>query len=391
MSWFKLNDSRLLASLDIGSYSIRCAVFQKGNSFPLELLAWVEKPSVGLQESRVNHFESFHLALGEVLEKGEELCKSAFSEIFLGFSPPFHFFRSQGMAVLPSREVTKADLDLAVQTACAVPLPQRNICLHSQPESFCVDKQKNILNPLGLSGLRLETEVCLVTVPQFYCRDIIKALKLLGYKPMSFFHNLVAFGHSLTSFREKKNGVCLCDIGYKSTRGIVYLNGRTEKMFIIPIGGYHFSQDLASQFNLSLESAERLKEAKGQLIFNSYAEENSIEWEESLYLSRKIFSQTLEKTAEKLLDQIKAQVEPDKLIDKISSGFVFTGGTAFLPGFKELSDFCLGGPVKLAKNMYENFRQTNNWALAEQAYLENHTTVPKQNFHSKKFVWKDLF
>ena len=110
------------------------------------------------------------------------------------------------MAALDSGEVTKLDLDLAVKTACAVPLPDQHTCLHSLPESFRVDTQEEVLNPLGLSGLRLKTEVCLVTVPQFYCRDILKSLKLLGYTPRSFFHNLVVFGQHLTNFKQKKSG-----------------------------------------------------------------------------------------------------------------------------------------------------------------------------------------
>jgi len=390
---FKFNDDSLLVSLDAGSYAVRCAVFRKSEKFPLELLAFTEKKFSGLEESRIIDPDTLGQVFGEVLESAEELCKSSFSEVWLGFSPVFHSFRSQGMAVLDSGEVTKLDLDLAVRTACAVPLPDQHICLHSLPESFRVDTQEEVLNPLGLSGLRLETEVFLVTVPQFYCRDILKSLKLLGYTPRSFSHNLVVFGQHFTSFPQKKSGVCLCDIGYKSTRVIVYLDGKTEKIFSIPIGGHHFSSDLASQFNIPLESAELLKETKGKLLFNSHEEEESVELEKlSLYLSRKVFIQTLEKTAEKLLNQIKTVLVREQLVDKISSGFLFTGGTAYLSGFLELASFHLGGPPAFhPQNLYGNFKQTNNLALIQQAYLEDKLTIPKQHFVSKRPVWKDLF
>ena len=392
MALFKLNDDSLLVSLDAGSYGIRCAVFRKSEHFPLELLAFTENKSFGLEESRIVNFESLSLVFSEVLGRAEELCKSSFSEIYLGFSPPFHSFRSQGMVALADREVTKPDLELAVQTACAVPLPNQHICLHNHPGSFRVDAQAEVLNPLGLSGLRLETEVCLVSVPQFYCRDIIKALKFLGYIPKSFFHSLVAFGQNFTNFQQKKNGVCLCDIGHKSARVIVYINGKIEKMFFIPIGGHHFSLDLASQFNIPLEEAELLKETKGQLLFGSYEEKDSIELPNtSVYLSRKLFVQTLEKTAEKLFDQIKAELIHHKLMEKVSSGFIFTGGTACLPGFTELASFYLGRQVSHPKNLYENFKQTNNFALIQQAYLENQFKAPKQNVASKWAIWRELF
>ena len=392
MALFKLNDDSLLVSLDAGSYGIRCAVFRKSEHFPLELLAFTEKKSFGLEESRIINFESLSLVFSEVLEGAEELCKSSFSEVWLGFSPPFYSFRSQGMVALADREVTKPDRDLAVQTACAVPLPNQHICLHNHPCSFRVDTQDEVLNPLGLSGLRLETEVCIVSIPQFYCRDIIKALKSLGYTPKSFFHNLVAFGQNFTDFQQKKNGICLCDIGYKSARVIVYIKGKIEKMFSIPIGGNHFSLDLVSQFNIPLEEAERLKETKGQLLFGSYAEKDSIELTNaSVYLSRKLFAQTLEKTAERLIEQIKSELVHHKLMEKISSGFIFTGGTAYLQGFTELASFYLGKPVSHPKNLYENFKQTNNFALIQQAYSENQFKAPKQNGAPKWAIWRELF
>ena len=393
MSLFKLNDDSLLASMDIGSRSVRCAVFKKSAQFPLELLAWSEKESVGLEESRITNFESLSLVFSEVLSLAEELCKSSFSEVWLGFSPSFNFFRSQGMVALTDREVTKADLDLAVKTACAVPLPDRHICLHSFPESFCVDGQAEVLNPLGLSGLRLETEVCLVTVPQFYCRDIIKCLKLLGYAPRAFFHNLVAFGQNFTTAQQRKNGIGLCDVGYKSSRVIVYKGGKTEEMFVVDMGGHDFSLALAEQFNIPLESADRLKEEQGQIFLKSYeGEGDTIELAAlSLYLSRPLFIQTLEKTAEKLFEKIKMKLVHKQLMDKISSGFIFTGGTAYLPGFTDLAGFCLGGQAFHPKNLYENFKQTNNLALIQQAYLENKLKTVKQSFSKKWSVLRDLF
>ena len=392
MALFKLNDDSLLASLDIGSYTIRCAVFRKSASFPLELIAFTEQKTSGLEESRITHFESLSLAFSTVLESAEELCKSSFSEVWLGFSPPFHSFRSQGMVALSSKEVTKKDLDLAIQTACAVPLPHQHICLHSLPESFYVDGGVEVLNPLGLSGLRLETTIRLVSIPEFYRKDITKALKILGYKPRAFFHNLIAFGQNLTSFEQRKNGVCLCDIGHKSTRAIVYLNNKIENLFIIPLGGHHFSQALARQFNISLESAELLKETKAQLLFGSHGAEKSIEVpHSSLYLSQKIFAQTLEKTAENILNQIKERLKNTKLMEKLSSGFVWTGKTAYLPGFKELAGFHLGGPVSHPKKSYPNFNQTNNFTLIQQAYLENKLKVQRQNTGGKWSVLKELF
>lgn len=393
MSLFKFNDDSLLVSLDMGSYALRCAVFRKQEQIPLELVSFKETKTLGVEESRVVHFEEISSAFSEVLTSSEDSCKSSFSEIWLGFSPSFYSFHSRGMAALISREVTKQDMDISLKTACAVPLPDGHICLHKNPEFFSVDGKDRVLNPLGLSGLRMETEVHLVSSPQFYCQDVMKVLKTLGYSPKAFFHNLVAFGQNFTSFQQKKNGICVCDIGYKSTRLIAYHEGKASVMIAIPTGGDHFSEELANQFHISKEEAENLKEEKGHLLFQNHeGEEESIETSNgSLYLSKKLFSQTLEKTAEKLLQQIKEALNHYKLFDQMASGFLFTGSTAYLPGFIELAGFHLGGSVSHPQNNYENFKQTNNFALIEQAYLEDKLTRPKQNFSSRRRAWRELF
>ena len=394
MGLFKFNDDSLLVSVDVGSYEIRCAVFRKSERFPLELISFVEKKSSGIEESRVINFEDACSVFNEVLETSEELCKSSFSEVCLGFSPTFYSFRSQGMAALISREVTKSDLNLALETARAVPLPDNHICLHSNPDFFCIDGQTRVSDPLGLSGLRLEIETYLVTVPRFYCQDIMKVLKNLGYTPRFFFHNLMVFGQNLTNPQQKKKGVCLCDIGHKSTRVIVYFDNKIDMMFSIPIGGEHFSLDLTSKFNIPLEDAELLKNNEGTLFFQPYeGKEETIDFGNgSLYLSKKIFTQTLEKTAEKLLNQIKSTLIHYKLLEKVSSGFLFTGNTAYIPGFNELASFYLEKPISHPNNFYESFKQMNNWALVQQMYLENNLTNQPQRFSSKRrFFWKELF
>ena len=393
MAFFKLNDDSLLVSLDIGSYAIRCSVFKKSDRIPFELLAFTEAKTQGLEESRITDFESLSLVFSEVLSQAEELCNSSFSEVWLGFSPPFHSFRSKGMVALSSKSVTKADLDLAIHTACAVSLPYQHRYLHSRPEAFSVDSQPEVLNPLGLSGLRLETEVRLISVLDLYCKNLNQILKNLGYKPKAFFHNLLAFGENLTTFDQKTNGVCFCDIGYKSARGLVYLNNKIEDMFFIPMGAYHLSQFLSSQFNLSFELAEDLKNSSAELLFNTYIqEEEPLETPQAdLYISRKAFSNSLEKISEQLLEKIKLKLSSKDLLDKISSGFIFTGATSYIKGFIKLAEFYLGKSVCRPQQLYDNFKVTNNFALLQQTYVENKLYHSKQRALSKWFVLKELF
>ena len=393
MALFKLNDDSLLASLDIGSYAVRCAVFQKSDQIPFKLLAYTEEKTQGLDEARITDFENVSLVFSEVLSKAEELCGSSFSEVWLGFSPPFHSFRSKGMVALSSKTVTKKDLDLAVHTACAVSLPHQHKRLHIRPEVFSVDSQPELLNPLGLSGLRLETEARLISAPELYCQNLNRVLKNLGYKPKAFFLNLLALGEHLSSFDQKKNGVCLCDMGHKSSRLIVYLNNKIEDIFSIPMGAWHLTQFLSSQFNLSFEQAESLKHSSAEFLFNSYIQkESALETPQTnLYISRKAFSKSLEKSLELILSQIQSRLSSKNLMDKISSGFIFTGQTSYIKGFIELAEFYLGRPACHPRPFYDNFKVTNAFALLQQAYAENKLYHSKQKTRSKWSALRELF
>ena len=390
MSFFKLNDSRLLASVDIGSYLIKCTVFEKSDELPLKILSSTEQKNSGLEDSRIIDFQSFTLALSEVLFQGEEQSQSSFSDVWLGFSPPFHFRKSYGMAALPHKEVLKQDLDLAIQTATAVPIPDQYISLHQRPEVFYVDSKQELTNPLGLSGLRLEVQICLFSILESYKSSIHKALKTLGYKPRSFFHNIISFGEHFTSLEEKRNGICFCDIGHSSTRVIVYHKNKIQNLFSIPFGGQNLTQVIADEFHLTFSTAENLKHQHGQLLFHSSNELESLECSQTgVYISSKKLSQCLEAVFEKLLTEIKTKIGNENM-EKLVKGFIFTGSSSYIRGFLDFAGFQLGRSVSHKKLFYKNFKDNQNLALIQQAYLENKLDQGIQKQNSFSFI-RELF
>lgn len=389
MAFFKLNDSRLLASVDLGSYLIKCTVFEKSDELPLKILSSAEQRSSGLEDSRIIDFESLALALSEVLSQAEEQAQGAFTDVWLGFSPPFHFCRSYGMAALPHKEVSRQDLDLAIQTAGAIPLPNQHICLHQRPEAFYVDSKKEVINPLGLSGLRLEARVGLFNILESYKNTVHKALKILGYRPKAFFHNLIAFGEHFTSFEEKTNGICFCDIGHTSSRVILYQKNKIQNLFSIPIGGKNLTQAIANQFQLSFSSAETLKHQQGRVLCGASNENTPLECPETgIYISRKSFFECLESVFAQLLDEMKEKIGAENL-EQLAEGFVFTGASSYIKGFLDFAGLRLGRPMAHKNLFYENFTDNQNLALIQQAYLENKLNL-KTKQDSFSFI-KELF
>ena len=378
MKNFKFNDESVIVSLDIGTTSIRCAIIQKDTELPLELLGFSEKPCYGFNEGKVTDFNEVRDKLSEVMEEAEKQAQKSFTEAWLGFSTPFHSFSSRGMVALPTREVTLKDIDLALDTACAVPLPSNHVRIHSNPQSFYVDDQDSVLNPLGLSGLRLETQVHIVTVPEIYCQDMTKVLKSLGCFPKGFIHNLVAYGEHLLDSRQKSQGICICDIGHKSSRILVYKDMQVVDMFSLPFGGEVFHLALSSEFKISLDQAEELK--KSYISFSGNSEEEQLELPNSgVFVSRKAFREVLERTLRPFFEGIKESLISKNL--KTPAGIVWTGQTAYAEGFLDFAQFQTGLISSHPRNFISNdFKKTNTFAIAAEAYKNNRLFKQKKIF-----------
>lgn len=394
MVQFKINNPNVIAALDIGTFAVRCAVAYREPSGYLKFLSHTQKDSQGFKQGRVVDFNSAMTSIGKVLESAEEASKTSFSELWISLNCPFQAFSSKGMAALPVREVRKKDMELAVETACAVPLPDHHTKLHSLPQMFSVDGSLPVLNPLGLSGLRLETRVHIVTAPEFYCRDLTKVLKALGCKVLGFIHNVIAFSEASVPADQKREGVCFCDIGCDATQAVVYKGGEIVTMFEIPIGGNDFSKALAHQFKIPFHEAEALKIQYGKFFSRLIGEEEQIELNgQDLFLSYKSFSETLEKTARILFQSLKEHLQGRGLLEELKAGFLFTGQTTFSPGFLNLASLELG--ESFLRNMQngspDDFQKKNTFSIIQQADQMERMHILKAPTGSRWAKLKELF
>lgn len=393
MARFKFNDDNILASLDIGSSSIRSAISRKTNK-GLQPISFYEKDCSGLiEEGKIKDFYGLISVMGLILETSEKMSNTSFSEVFVGFSSPFRSFRSHGMTALSSREVTKKDVAFAIQTACAIPMPNHHVSIHNQAQSFSVDQKKGIVSPVGLSGLRLETEVHIVTVLKSYIQDLTKVFKALGCTPRGFTNNLVVFGENLLDSTQKKEGVCFCDIGQKSSRLIVYFQGQVVDMLSIPWGESHFYSSVSDHFKIAPEQAQKLQRKWGHLKSYSVDDQEQVEVDGGgWFFSYKDFVLLLEESAKQLFKTIKQTLESRKVFPLLDSGFVFTGEVAFLEGFLEMARFHLEKPTSYPRETeynLNNFKQVNTRSIAQYFYSRN--SVQEFSLASKWEKFKELF
>ena len=373
MAQFRIQSQNIAAALDVGSLSLRALSAVKNADGSFEPLSYIEEESLGLQQGRVLDFRLAGESLARALSSLELASKASFSSLWVGISCPFHSFNSHGMAALPFREVRGKDMELVLETACAVPLPDHHAPLHVRSQGFSVDGRPKTTSPIGLSGLRLETQARIVTAHTSYQKDLLKAFSLTGFQPKGFLHNLIAFAENSLVEEQKNEGVCFCDIGSTAAQGIVYQEGRIQSMFEIPIGGAKFSRDLADRFKIPFHVADRLKKRHGGFLSHGISLEEQIEVpEEELFLSRRIFVETLEKTAEKLFFALKARWKEQKT--RLRSGLVFTGALAFTPGFAAFAGRFFPPPLRLnfsiheEKNFSFGFRQKNTLSVLKEAY-----------------------
>ena len=391
---FKINRRDVVAALDIGASSFRCAAAIQKPSGDLEKLAYAERESAGVRGGRITDFELASNSAARVMEAAEEEAGVSFSEMFVGFSAPFHAFRSAGMAALPSREVRLKDMRLAVATACAVPLPDRCIQIHSLPQMFSVDGGPPAANPEGLSGLRLETRVFIVAAEEFYLRDTAKVLREAGGSLRGFVHNLTAFAEAAVLEERKREGICFCDIGRDSSRAVVYKDGEMVDMFETAFGGEDFSKALAARFKIPLPDAERLKRRYGRFDSRRINEEDQIEFSGAggasadarattsggRFLSRKSLALALESCAKKFFITLKKQLRSINRLKDVQSRYLFTGRTAFAPGFLSLAEAELGESVlqDMGAGDARNFQENNTFAIIEQALRRGAPVVPRR-------------
>lgn len=385
MARFKFHNDQVIAGLDIGSAFIFCAVATKTSDSQVELLSFNERPTKGLLENRVTHFNELIPVIGEVLEEAEEISKSSFSKVWLGFNPPFHSLISKGMAALPTREVTQKDVDIALNTACAVPIAPQHQIIHKIPQGFNVDGKGEVVNPIGLSGLRLETLVRLVTVSKFYCQDLTRVLKTLGCVPKGFIHNLIAHGEHLIDSRKKKEGCCFCDIGQKSSQFIVYQDNKIKHLFSLPIGEDFFTSALSYHFKIH----------GGTLQSNFVSEEEMIQGlRDDFFISKKIFAQALEKSASNFFKSIKTYVDSNELDKFIPAGFIFSGSISQLNGFLDQARLELGATVSHPMNLVSgetNLKRDKTFSLVKQAYAMERMNSQEHSFSLNLSKLKELF
>lgn len=342
----------VLASLDIGSSLVKLVYSTVNYEGRIEVVGVGHAPNSGLKQGVVVNIEATTESIKKAKEEAELMSGYRANEVWVSVSGPHvASFDSKGMVAIKNKEVAKTDIDRVIEAAKAVIVPADRSVLHVIPREYKVDSQDGITDPIGMTGVRLEANVHIVTASQSAMSNITKCIEKAGFKVAGFVLDQVASSKAVLSDDEKNLGVCLADIGGGSTKLVYFLNGSVAGTSVIPVGGSHFTHDVAVGLRTPQFSAEELKKKHGCAVATLVSDSDTVDVEgvggrKTRSIARKELAYILEARAEECLTMIANDIRMSGLQPLLGSGIVLTGGTSQLDGMVEMGEFIFDIPVR---------------------------------------------
>jgi cell division protein FtsA len=260
-------------------------------------------------------------------------------------------FNSHGVVAVKDREVRDGDVKRVIDAAKAVAIPMDREVIHVIPQEFIIDEQDGILEPLGMSGVRLEAQIHIVTAAVTSAQNIVKCANKAGLNVMDIVLEPLASAEASLQDDERDLGVCLIDIGGGTTDIAVFADGSIKHTSVMGLGGYHISNDIAVGLRTPFEEAERIKKKFGVAASRFLPSDDvisvpSVGGRRPRQVSRKILCEIIEPRVDEILSLARRSLETAGLENKIPSGVVLTGGCSALEGLLDLAEEIFESPVR---------------------------------------------
>lgn len=349
----------LIVGLDIGTSKIVCIVSEVQPEGTLQVIGMGTHPSKGLRRGVVVNIESTVNAIQRALEEAELMADCKIREVYTGIAGNhIKSFNSHGMVAIKDKEISQIDVERVIDTARAVNIPMDQQILHTIPQEFVVDGQEDVKDPLGMSAVRLEVRVHMVTGAVSAAQNIVKCVRRCGIEVRDLVLQPLASALAVLSEDEKELGVCLVDIGGGTTDIAVFTNGAIRHTAVIPVAGDQVTNDIAVALRTPPKEAEDLKIRHGCALrqladARDMIEVPSVGDRPAKTLSRQTLAEFIEPRMEELYSLVQAELRRSGFEELLSSGIVITGGSAAMQGMVELGEEVFHMPVRLGYPRYE--------------------------------------
>lgn len=348
-----MSTKSVIVALDIGTTKV-CTLIAQKSAKNLEILGVGSHPSHGLKKGSVVNIEKTVESIRSSIEEAKLMAGiEELESATIGIAGNhIYCFNSSGVVPVKNKEIKQADVDRVIEAAKAVLIPSDREILHVIPQEFKVDNTVGIKNPIGMCGSRLEVNVHIVTGKTPLIQNLIKCVEQAGLQANSVILQPIASSRSVLSSEEKELGVVLIDIGGGTTDVAVWKEGSLLHSQIIPLGGNHFTNDLAVALKIPHNEAERIKLAHGTVLKDTQLNETyltvqGLSGTRPREVSLSFVSEVLGARADELFQVIREVVLEKNLQGEITGGFVLTGGGALIKNLPELAEYILEKPVKL--------------------------------------------
>ena len=348
----------LVTAVDFGSSKILAVAGQVMENDSIEIIGYAERPlTSGMRRGMVNNLAKVGDVLSEVMDEINVMTGQKIRDINLVFGgEKIRSVTSHGVVAISHRDskdipvVTQQDVKRVLESAEDMMLPPDSEIVHSRPQKFQIDDQKDVTSPLGMSGNRLEVDVNIIAAPKNLITNLTRIAEAIGLRINHPIYAPLASAEAVLSVDEKDLGCVLVDIGADLTQFGVYHGGSLRHSGVIPIGGASFTRDVAIMLTTSMEEAERLKRESGTVSKKQVMESGNEVLRVSLSghthdreITEMELHDIIHARSEELLHRISLALSDAKVMELIRTGFVLTGGGSLLNGLVEMTQWYFGG------------------------------------------------
>jgi cell division protein FtsA len=354
----KRSEKNLIIGLDIGTSKVVAIVGEVRSDGGIEIIGIGSHPSRGLKKGVVVNIESTVQSIQRAVEEAELMAGCEIHSVYAGIAGShIRSLNSHGIVAIKDKEVTQGDMERVIDAARAVAIPADQKILHILPQEFIIDEQEGIRDPIGMSGVRLESRVHMVTGAVSAAQNIVKCIRRCGLEADDLILEQLASSYAVLSDDEKELGVCLVDIGGGTTDIAVFTGGAIRHTAVIPIAGDQVTNDIAVALRTPTQHAEEIKMKYACALTQLATSDETIEVPSigdrpPRRLSRQTLAEVVEPRYEELMSLIQAELRRSGFEDVIAGGVVLTGGSSKMEGVIDLAEEVFHMPVRLGVPQY---------------------------------------
>jgi len=348
-----VQDKKMIVGLDIGTSKVVAIVGEIGPEGQIEIVGIGSHPSRGMKKGVVVNIESTVQSIQRAVEEAELMAGCQIHSVYVGIAGShIRSLNSHGIVAIKDREVYAHDLERVIDAAQAVAIPADQKILHILPQEYVIDNQEGIKEPLGMSGVRLEAKVHLVTCAVNAAQNIEKCIRRCGLEVEEIILEQLASSYSVLTDDERELGVCLVDIGGGTTDIAIFTDGSIRHTGVIPIAGDQVTNDIAMALRTPTQHAEEIKIRYACALTQLAGADETIKVPSvgdraPRDLSRQALAEVVEPRYDELFTLVQAELRRSGYEDQVPAGVVLSGGTSKMEGVVELAEEIFHMPVRV--------------------------------------------